>query len=77
MTVRSEVTGISTVNLVMECWFAQTVCPAAIETVGALETSQLPLMSLSYEEKPSLLVGQRTVSPGAAEAGSAGAGKER
>lgn len=75
--VQLEATDISTVNLVMECWFAQTACPAGIGAADARQTSPPPLMSLSYEERPLLLAGGRTASPGAVETGLAEAGRER
>lgn len=77
MMAQSQVIGISSVNQVMGCWSAQTGCPAAIEPVDGRATLPLLLMSLSSEEKPLLIAGGRTASPGAAETRNLGAGWER
>lgn len=77
MTVQLETSGISTVNQVTGCWFAQTGCPAAIAPVGEREIWQLQPTSPSCEEKALLPAGGRTASRGAVETGEQGAGWER
>lgn len=77
MMVQSEGIGISTVNMVTGCWFAQTGCPAVIGAVGGPESLPLLPTSPSCEEKASLPGRGRTANPGAVETGKLGAGLER